>query len=51
MTEGATTVNLPLFLINLPTTEKSQEMLTLPSLRHVEIRVEAYKDQDVVMNC
>jgi hypothetical protein len=32
--EGTTTINIPLFLITLPRTAKSQEMFRLPSLCH-----------------
>jgi hypothetical protein len=44
-TEGATTINLPLFLITLPRTAKSQEIFKLPSLCHNSIKVEAYKSR------
>jgi hypothetical protein len=44
-TEGLTTVNLPLFLITLPRTPKSQDIFQIRSLCHIAIRVEAYKAQ------
>jgi hypothetical protein len=39
--EGTTTGNLPLFLVYLPRTAKSQEVFNLPSLCYIAIRVEA----------
>jgi hypothetical protein len=44
--EGSTTIHLPLFLITLPRTAKSQEIFRLPRLCHIAIRVEAYKAQN-----
>jgi hypothetical protein len=41
--EGSKTINLPLFLITLSRTAKSQEIFRLPSLCHIAIRVEAYR--------
>jgi hypothetical protein len=40
-----TTRNLPLFLITLPRTAKSQEIFNLNSLCHISIRVEEYRAQ------
>jgi hypothetical protein len=36
-------INLPLFLITLPRSEKSQEIFRLQSLCHIAIKVEAYR--------
>jgi hypothetical protein len=41
--EESKTINLPLFLVTLPRTAKSQEMFRLSSLCHIAIRVEAYR--------
>jgi hypothetical protein len=38
--------NLPLFLITLPRTEKSQDIFKLTGLCHKSIKVEAYKNQN-----
>jgi hypothetical protein len=43
--EVSKTINLPLFLVTLPRTAKSQEIFHLPSLCHVAIKVEAYRAQ------
>jgi hypothetical protein len=40
-----------LFFITLPRMAKSQEILRLPSLCHIEIRVEAYKGQNGLTQC
>lgn len=50
-TEGATARNLPLFLITLPWTAKSQEIFKLPSLCHIAIGVEAYRAQTGLTQC
>jgi hypothetical protein len=42
-TGGSTTINLPLYLITLPSMAKSQEMFRLESLCHMAIRVGAYR--------
>jgi hypothetical protein len=49
--EGTTTINIPLFLITLPRTAKSQEIFGLPSLCHISIRVEHYKAQNGLTQC
>jgi hypothetical protein len=49
--EGETTRNLPLFLITLPRTAKSQEIFKLPSLCHISISVEAYRAQTGLTQC
>jgi hypothetical protein len=43
--------SLPLFLITLPTSVKSQEIFHLPSLCHVAIKVEAYRTQSALTQC
>jgi hypothetical protein len=43
--------NLPLFLITLPRTAKSQEIFRLPNLCHIAIRVEAYRAQSSLTQC
>jgi hypothetical protein len=49
--EGTSTVNLPLFLIILPRTAKSQELFQLTNLCHIAIRVEAQKAQNGLTQC
>jgi hypothetical protein len=49
--EGPTTVNIPLFLITLPTTSKSHEIFGLRRLRDIQISVEAYKPQSDLTQC
>jgi hypothetical protein len=49
--EGSVPQNLPLFLITLPRTEKSQEILRLTALWHLAIRVEAYRAQRGLTQC
>jgi hypothetical protein len=44
-------INLPLFLVTLPRTAKSQEIFHLPSLCHIAIRVEAYRGQNALTQC
>jgi hypothetical protein len=46
--EVSKTINLPLFLITLPRTAKSQEIFQLPSLCHISIKVEAYRAQSAL---
>jgi hypothetical protein len=43
--------NLPLFLITLPRSAKSQEIFRLPSLCHIAIKVEAYRTQSALTQC
>jgi hypothetical protein len=50
-TEGATTKPLPLFLLTLPRTAKSQEIFQLSSLCHISISVEAYRAQTGLTQC
>jgi hypothetical protein len=50
-TEEPTTINLPLFLITLPRTPKSQDIFQLRSLCHIAIKVEAYKAQTGLAQC
>jgi hypothetical protein len=47
----ATTRNLPLFLITLPRTAKSQEIFHLLSLCHFSIKAEAYRAQTGPTQC
>jgi hypothetical protein len=49
--EGSPTIHLPLFLITLPRTPKSQELFRLTNLCHTAIRVEAYKAQNGLTQC
>jgi hypothetical protein len=49
--EGSVPQNLPLFLITLPRTEKSQEIFRLTALCHIAIRVEAYRAQSALTQC
>jgi hypothetical protein len=43
--------NLSLFLITLPRTAKSQEILNLRNLCHISIKVEAYRAQTGLTQC
>jgi hypothetical protein len=43
--------NLPLFLITLPRTEKSQDIFKLTGLCHISIKVEAYKNNNSLTRC
>jgi hypothetical protein len=49
--EESKVINLPLFLVTLPRTAKSQEIFRLPSLCHIAIRVEAYGAQNSLTQC
>jgi hypothetical protein len=51
LTTGQSTVNLPLFLITLPRTPKSQEIFKLTSLCYIAVKVEAYKAQTGLTQC
>jgi hypothetical protein len=46
-----TPINLPLFLVTLPKSDKSQEIFQLASLNHVIIKVEAHRAQTGLMQC
>jgi hypothetical protein len=46
--EESKTINLPLFLVTLPRTAKSQEIFHLSRLCHIAIRVEAYRAQNAL---
>jgi hypothetical protein len=48
---GSHTVNLPLFLVTLTRTPKSQEIFKLSSLCHIMIKVEAYRAQNGLTQC
>jgi len=43
--------NLPLFLVTLPRSDKSQEIFQLASLCHVIVKVEAYRAQTGLTQC
>jgi hypothetical protein len=49
--EGKPSRNLPLYLITLPRTEKSQEIFNLQYLIHISIRVETYRAQSGLTQC
>jgi hypothetical protein len=49
--EEPKTLNLPLFLVTLPRTAKSQEIFQLPSLCHIATKVEAYRAQNALTQC
>jgi hypothetical protein len=49
--EGTTSVNLPLFLITLTRTTKSQDIFTLTSICHFAIKVELFKAQNILTQC
>jgi hypothetical protein len=44
-------INLPMFLVTLPRTVKSQEIFRLSSLCHTAIRVDAYRSQNALTQC
>jgi hypothetical protein len=44
-------ITLPLFLVTLPRTQKSQEIFRLSSLCHICIKVEAYKSKSFLTQC
>jgi hypothetical protein len=46
--EGTTHITLPLFLVTLPRTTKSQDLFKLSYLRHISIKVESYKFQNAL---
>jgi hypothetical protein len=46
-----TPVTLPLFLVTLPRTTKSQELFKLSNLCHIAIKVEAYSSQNPLSQC
>jgi hypothetical protein len=46
--EVSKTTNLPLFLITLPRTTKSQEIVQLRSLCHIAIKLEDYRTQSAL---
>jgi hypothetical protein len=50
-TRQSKVITLPLFLITLPRTPKSQEIFRLSSLCHIAIRVVAYRSQNSLMRC
>jgi hypothetical protein len=45
------TLNIPLFLVTLPRSAKSQEISRLQSLCHIAIKVEAYRAQSALTQC
>jgi hypothetical protein len=49
--EDPKTTNLPPFLVTLTRTVKSQEIFRLPSLCHIAIRVEGYRNQNGPTQC
>jgi hypothetical protein len=49
--EESKIINLPLFLVTLPRTAKSQKVFHLSILCHIAIRVEAYRAQNALTQC
>jgi hypothetical protein len=49
--DGSNPITLPLFLVTLPRTQKSQENFKLSSLCHICIKVEAHKSQSSLTQC
>jgi hypothetical protein len=43
--------NLPLFLVTLPKTAKSHKNFRIPSLCHIAVKMEAYRDQNGLTQC
>jgi hypothetical protein len=46
--DGSKPITLPLFLVTLPRTAKSQDIFKLSSLCHISIKVEYYKSQNTL---
>jgi hypothetical protein len=49
--EETKVITLSLLLVTLPRTKKSQEIFRLPSLCHIDISVEAYRNQSSLTQC
>jgi hypothetical protein len=49
--EGITLITLPLFLVTLSSTTKSQDLYKLSNLCHISIKVELYKSQNGLTQC
>jgi hypothetical protein len=49
--EGTPHLPLPLFLVTLRRTTKSQDLFKLSNLCHISIKVESYKCQDALTQC
>jgi hypothetical protein len=49
--EESKITNLPLFFVTMRRTAKSHEIFHLPNLRHIAIRVEAYRAQSALTQC
>jgi hypothetical protein len=49
--DGSKPVNLPLFLVTLPRTPKSNENFKLSCLCHISMKVESYKSQNNLSQC
>jgi hypothetical protein len=49
--EESKVITLPLFLITWPRTPKSQDIFRLPSLCHIAVRVEAYRNRNSLTQC
>jgi hypothetical protein len=49
--QGRSEVNLPLFLVTLPRTEKSQQIFKLNKICNIIIKVEAYRAQSGLTQC
>jgi hypothetical protein len=49
--DGSKPITLPLFLVTLPRTAKSQELFKLSGLCHICIKVEVYKSQTTLTQC
>jgi hypothetical protein len=49
--EGTASITLPLFLVTLPRTTKSQDSFKLSNLWHISIKAESSKSQDALTQC
>jgi hypothetical protein len=49
--ETTTSITLPLLLVTLSGTAKSQDISKFSNLSHISIKVEAYKSQNALMQC
>jgi hypothetical protein len=49
--EESKIINLPLFVVTSPRTAKYHEIIRLPGLCHIAVRVEAYRAQNALNQC
>jgi hypothetical protein len=49
--EGIANITLPLLIVTLPRTAKTQDLFKLSNLCHISIKVESYKSQNTLTQC